>query len=146
LPDASLSMAIRQGTPPPFWYSPRTVWPGPFGAIMMTSTRGLRLDQAEMHVEAVGEGDRRAVADVVVRCILVDVGLQLVRHRHHDQVGPGGGFGDGHDLEAVGLGLLGALAEPSRSATTTFLAPLSAGSARGHGPASHSRGSPPSCP
>ena len=49
-------MAIRHGTPPPFWYSPRTVWPGPFGAIMTTSTVGLRLDQAEMHVEAVGEG------------------------------------------------------------------------------------------
>ena len=31
-------MAMRQGTPPPFWYSPRTVWPGPFGAIMITST------------------------------------------------------------------------------------------------------------
>ena len=28
---------MRQGTPPPFWYSPRTVWPGPFGAIITTS-------------------------------------------------------------------------------------------------------------
>jgi hypothetical protein len=38
LPDASWWMAIRHGTPPPFWYSPRTVWPGPFGAIITTST------------------------------------------------------------------------------------------------------------
>ncbi len=37
LPEASCAIAIRHGTPPPFWYSPRTVWPGPFGAIMMTS-------------------------------------------------------------------------------------------------------------
>ena len=38
---------------------------------------------------------------------LVDVGLQLVRRQHHDDVGPFGGVGDGHDLEAVLLGLLG---------------------------------------
>ncbi len=29
---------IRVGTPPPFRYSERTVWPGPLGAIMITST------------------------------------------------------------------------------------------------------------
>ena len=65
-----------------------------------------------MDVEAVGEGDRGAVADVAGDVVLVDVGLQLVRGRHHQEVGPLGGFGDGHDLEAVGLGLLGG--RPSR--------------------------------
>jgi hypothetical protein len=38
---------------------------------------------------------------------LVDVGLQFVRCRHHQQVAPFGGFGNGHDLEAIGFGLLG---------------------------------------
>ena len=39
----------------------------------------LRLDQVEVDVEAVGEGDRRAVADVGGDVVAVDVGLQLVR-------------------------------------------------------------------
>ncbi len=37
LPEASLSTATKHGTPPPLVYSPRTVCPGPFGAIMITS-------------------------------------------------------------------------------------------------------------
>ena len=36
-PEASWCTAIRQGTPPPFWYSLRTVWPGPLGATIRTS-------------------------------------------------------------------------------------------------------------
>ena len=68
---------------------------------------GLGLDQAEMHVEAVGKGDRGAVAQVVVDVFAVGVGLQLVGHGDHDQVAPGRGLGDAHDLEALGLGLLG---------------------------------------
>ena len=60
-----------------------------------------------MHVQAVGERDRRAVADVVVDVFLVGLGLQLVGHGEHDQVGPGGGFGDAHDLEAFAFGLRG---------------------------------------
>ena len=34
-----------------------------------------------MNVEAVGEGDRRAVVDVVGDVVAVDVGLQFVRRR-----------------------------------------------------------------
>jgi hypothetical protein len=95
---------------------------------------GLRLDQAEMHVQAVGKGDRRALAQVVMDVFAVGLGLKLVGHGEHDQVAPGGGLGDAHDLQALALGLGGA-GEPSRRATTTFLAPLNrAGSARGHGP------------
>ena len=37
----------------------------------------------------------------------VDVGLQLVGRRHHHQVGPFGGVGHRHHLQAVGLDLLG---------------------------------------
>ena len=40
-PLASCATAIRQGTPPPFWYSPRTVWPGPLGATIRTSMDAL---------------------------------------------------------------------------------------------------------
>ena len=40
--------------------------------------------------------------------VLVDVGLQLVGREHHDDVGPLGGVGDLHHLEAFLLGLLGA--------------------------------------
>jgi hypothetical protein len=67
----------------------------------------LRLDQAEMHVQAVGEGNRRAFAQVVVDVFLVGFGLQFVGHGEHDQVAPGGGFGDAHDLQAFAFGLLG---------------------------------------
>ena len=85
-------MAIRQGTPPPFSYSPRTVWPGPLGAIITTSTVSLGSISVEMDVEAVGEGNRRAVLDVGFDVIAIDVRLQLVRRRHHHQVGPLGGI------------------------------------------------------
>jgi hypothetical protein len=69
---------------------------------------GLRLDQAEMHVEAVGKGDRRAFAQVVMHVFAVGLGLKLVGHGEHDQVAPGGGLGDAHDLQALALGLGGA--------------------------------------
>lgn len=59
--------------------------------------RGLRLDEAEVDVEAVRKGDCRAVADVSGDVGLVDVGLQLVGRRHHHQVGPGGSFGNRHE-------------------------------------------------
>src|SRR5690606_25021530 len=67
----------------------------------------LRLDKAEMHVEAVCKGNRCAVADVGGNLVPVDIGLQLVRCGHHDQVRPAGEFGDGLDLQAVGLDLPG---------------------------------------
>ena len=47
-----------------------------------------------------------AIANVVGNLVLVDVGLQLVRRRHHHQVGPLGGIGHRHHLKAVGLDLL----------------------------------------
>jgi len=68
--------------------------------------RSLRLDEAEVNVEAVCESDGCAVADVAGNIGLVDVGLQFVRRRHHQQVAPLGGFGNGHHLEAIGFSLL----------------------------------------
>src|SRR5690606_20704565 len=68
--------------------------------------RRLPLDETEMNVEAVRESNCSAVADVASDLVAVDVSLQLVRSSHHDQVSPGSGLGDGHDLKAIGLDLL----------------------------------------
>lgn len=68
---------------------------------------GLGFDQAEMDVEAVGKGDGGAFAEVVMDVLAVGGGLQFVGHGEHDEVAPGGGFGDAHDLEALGFGLFG---------------------------------------
>ena len=68
-----------------------------------------RLDQVEMHVEAVREHQRRALLHVGVQVIVVNVGLKLVRREHHHHVGPFCGVGDFHHLELLALGLLDAL-------------------------------------
>lgn len=87
---------MRQGTPPPFWYSPRTVWPD-LWRDHHDVNRLLWLDEAEMDVEAMGEGDSSAITKIVVnKKFLVDVGLQLVRRCHHHEVGPLGGIGNIH--------------------------------------------------
>ena len=67
---------------------------------------GARLDQIEMHVEAVREHQRRAVLHVGVQMLAIDVALQFVGRQHHHDVGPFGGLGHLHDLELLGLGLL----------------------------------------
>ena len=61
---------------------------------MITSTLFLGLDQVEVHVETVRERQCRAVADIGLDFVLVDVGLQFVGDEHHDDVGPFGGVGD----------------------------------------------------
>jgi hypothetical protein len=66
-----------------------------------------RLDQVEVHVEAVREGEGGAVLHVGVQLVAIDVALQLVGGQHHHDVGPLGGLGRGHDLEASPFGLLG---------------------------------------
>ena len=68
---------------------------------------GARLDQVEMHVEAVGEHQRRALLHVGREMVAIDVGLQLVGRQHHHDVGPFGGAGHVHHLDPLGLGLLG---------------------------------------
>ena len=116
-------MAIRHGTPPPRWYSLRTVCPGPRRHHADVEV-GARLDQREVHIEAVREEQRRALLHVGSEVVRVDVGLQLVRRQHHNDVGPLGGVRHLHDLELLALGLF-TPAEVLRSATATFLMPES---------------------
>ena len=68
-----------------------------------------RLDQVEVHVEAVGEHDGRALFHVCDEMIAIDVGLQLVGGEHHHDVSPFGGLGYLQDLELFALGLFDAL-------------------------------------
>ena len=82
------------------------MWPGPLRRDHQHVDVGARLDQVEVHVEAVREHQRRALLHVGGEVIAIDVGLQLVRGEHHHHVGPFGGLGDLHHLELLGLGLL----------------------------------------
>ncbi len=68
---------------------------------------GTRVEQIEMHVEAVREQQRRALLHVVVQMLAVDIALQFVGGEHHHEISPFGGLGDFHHLEAGGLRLLG---------------------------------------
>ena len=77
----------------------------------------LRLDQPEMHVQPMREGNRRPLAQVVVNVLPVSIRLQFIGHRHHQHVRPLGGVADRHDFKPLGLGLLRrgrALAQPHR--------------------------------
>ena len=52
------------------------------------------------------DGERRAFPHIVAQLVGVELRLQFVGGQHHDDVGPFGRFGIGHDLEAGVLGLL----------------------------------------
>ena len=52
------------------------------------------LDLAEVDVEAVGEGQRRALLDVGGDLLAVEPGLVLVRGQDHDHIGAGDGLLD----------------------------------------------------
>jgi hypothetical protein len=128
LPEGFCSTAIRQGTPPPRWYSERrgvlldrdqaghAAAALVFRAHRVAGALGrdhedvqvaARLDQVEVDVEAVSKGDRRAVLHVGRQVIPVEPGLKLVGGEHHDHVGPAGRLGRGHDLETGGFRLPG---------------------------------------
>ncbi len=66
-----------------------------------------RLDQAEVHVQAVRECDRGTRLDVVVDVFLVGLCLKFIGHGEHDDVAPCGRFGDTHNLQAFTFGFLG---------------------------------------
>ena len=68
---------------------------------------GLRLDQAEMHVQAMGKCNGRTFAQVVMHVFFVGLGLQFIGHGEHDQVAPGGGLGNAHHLQAFAFGFFG---------------------------------------
>ena len=67
---------------------------------------GARIDQVEVHVQAVREQQRRALLHVGVQMIAIDVALQLVGRQHHHHVRPLRGLGDFHHLEARAFRLL----------------------------------------
>ncbi len=67
---------------------------------------GAGLDQLEMHVQAVGEGQGGALLHVRGQVGIIQLGLQLVGGQDHDHIGPGSGLGGGHDLQALAFGLL----------------------------------------
>ena len=68
-----------------------------------------RLDEAEVDVQAVGEGQGGALLQVVAELAVVDAGLHLVGSHDHHHVGVLGGLGRRQDGEAVlpGPGVVG---------------------------------------
>ena len=68
---------------------------------------GLRINQTEMHVQAVGKRDCRTFTDIVVHVFLVGFCLQFVGHGKHDHIAPSCCFGDPHNLQAFALSFLG---------------------------------------
>ena len=54
---------------------------------------GRGIDQAEMDVEPVGEGQRAARLHLACHLVGVDCGLMLVRGKDHQHIGPFGGLG-----------------------------------------------------
>ena len=75
-----------------------------------------------MNVEAVGEEERGALPHVGLQVVLPDAGLKLVRREQHHHIGPFGGFGHVHHLQARLLGLgdgLGAWAQAQRRHSAT---------------------------
>ena len=67
---------------------------------------GARLDQLEMDVEAMGEGQRRALLHMLGEVLGIELRLQLVGRQHHDDVGPFRRLLGRHHLDAGGLRLL----------------------------------------
>ena len=98
---------------------------GAFGGHHDDVNAFFRLDQAKVHVQAVGKRDGGAGLDVVVDVFLVGFGLQFVGHGEHDDVAPGCRFGDAHDGQAFAFGFLGRGRAFAQSDDTRFLAPES---------------------
>ena len=82
---------------------------GPLGRDHEHVEIGARQDQVEMDVEAMGEGERGALPEIIAQVVFIDRTLQLVGRQHHDHVGPFGGLVRRHHREsgAFGLGLAG---------------------------------------
>jgi len=65
-----------------------------------------RLDLTEMDVEAVGKRQRRALLDVGLDLIAVNIGVMFVRQQDHHQVGSFDGIGDFLDCDTRLFGLI----------------------------------------
>ena len=83
LPVASWWTAMSAGTPLPASYVSRTRWPGPLGAIMLTSMSAARRDCAEANVEAVREHQRLARGEVRRDLVRVELRLRRVGREEH---------------------------------------------------------------
>ena len=107
---------------------------------MITSTPSFGSIKPKVHVQAVCKCNRRTRLDVVVDVFFVCFSLKFVGHCEHDHVTPSGSFGNAHNLEAFAFGF--GLAEASLRAEQQqgSWRRCRAGSARGRGPVSRSRG------
>ena len=136
---ASCSTAIRQGTPPPLRYSPRTVWPGPLGATISTSMPGLGSISLKWMLRPWANIRAEPSRMLGARSFSQIARCRFVRGQHHDHVGPGRGHRRRHHPKALGLGLLGRRRVGAQGDGHIDARRSRAGSARGRGPGSHSR-------
>ena len=74
-------------------YSERTVWPGPLGAIMITSRSARGSIRPKWTLRPCAKASAAPWLQVGVQVVGVDRGLMLVGGEDHDDVGPGGGVG-----------------------------------------------------
>ena len=79
LPEASCYTQTRSGTPWPSTYWERTVWPGPFGAIMITSTSAGGTICLKWMLKPCAKASTLPRLQVRLYNVLVDVSLLLVR-------------------------------------------------------------------
>jgi hypothetical protein len=79
---------MSAGTPWPAWYVSRTRWPGPLGAIMLTSTSGGGVIVSKRMLNPCANISVLPGAEVRRDLVLVDLRLRRVGHEHHDDVGP----------------------------------------------------------
>ena len=82
------------------------MWPGPLGAIMNTSMSVRGVIRLKCTLRPCAKASAEPGFMLGREIGVVDVGLQLVRRQHHDDVGPLGAVGRGHHREARALGLL----------------------------------------
>ena len=57
-------------------------------------------DALEANIETVGKGECLAISEMLLHVLVVDLFLFGIRGQQHDDVGPLGGVGDRHDLQA----------------------------------------------
>ncbi len=77
-------------------YSLRTVWPGPLGAIMITSMSARGSIRPKWMLRPWAKASAAPGLQVAREVVGIDRGLMLVGGEDHEDVGPCGGFGVGH--------------------------------------------------
>jgi hypothetical protein len=97
VPETSRSTAKSAGTPPPARYTERRRWPGPLRRDHPDIDVGRWLDAGEPDVEAVGEHQQLAIAEVRRDLGVVDGLLGRVGDQDHDHVRDPDGVRDVRD-------------------------------------------------